>query len=158
MSGTKISALPSATTPLAGTELVPIVQDGETRSVAASDLGGGGGGSGKSRDRRATDDLIRRLLELKARRFEEDEPEDDTAEREAIARAEAEVRAARVAVAEARQAFRRAETAAAEREAAERQRRATVALVSAQAAVAAAEAIAAWRAEEDDEEILLLAI
>lgn len=45
MSGTKISALPSATTPLAGTELVPVVQDGETRAVAASEFGGGGGGA-----------------------------------------------------------------------------------------------------------------
>ena len=36
MADTKISALPSATTPLAGTELIPIVQGGATTKVAAS--------------------------------------------------------------------------------------------------------------------------
>lgn len=36
MADTKISALPSATTPLAGTELLPIVQGGATTKVAAS--------------------------------------------------------------------------------------------------------------------------
>ena len=45
MPDTKISALPAATTPLAGTEQVPIVQSGETRRVAASSLGGGGSGT-----------------------------------------------------------------------------------------------------------------
>lgn len=41
MADTKISALPAATTPLAGTEQLPIVQGGETRRIAASTLGGG---------------------------------------------------------------------------------------------------------------------
>jgi hypothetical protein len=36
MADAKISDLPAATTPLAGTELVPIVQGAETRRVAAS--------------------------------------------------------------------------------------------------------------------------
>ena len=36
MADSKISALPSATTPLAGTELLPIVQGGATKKVAAS--------------------------------------------------------------------------------------------------------------------------
>ena len=40
MADVKISALPAATTPLAGTELVPIVQDGTTKKVAASAMGG----------------------------------------------------------------------------------------------------------------------
>ena len=44
MSDVKISQLPSATTPLAGTELVPLVQGGVTKQVAVSNLGGGGGG------------------------------------------------------------------------------------------------------------------
>jgi len=35
MANQKISQLPSATTPLAGTELVAIVQGGQTRRVAA---------------------------------------------------------------------------------------------------------------------------
>lgn len=35
----KISALPAASTPLAGTELVPIVQSGQTKQVAVSNLG-----------------------------------------------------------------------------------------------------------------------
>jgi len=41
MSNVKISALPSATTPLAGTEQVPIVQSGSTVKVAVSDLTAG---------------------------------------------------------------------------------------------------------------------
>lgn len=40
MADAKISELPSATTPLAGTEVLPIVQGGETRKVPASALGG----------------------------------------------------------------------------------------------------------------------
>ena len=36
MADTKISALPSATTPLAGTELLPVVQAGATKNVPAS--------------------------------------------------------------------------------------------------------------------------
>lgn len=40
MADAKISELPAATTPLAGTELVPIVQSGVTRKVAASEIGG----------------------------------------------------------------------------------------------------------------------
>lgn len=38
----KISALPAATTPLGGTEEIAIVQAGQTRRVAVSELGGGG--------------------------------------------------------------------------------------------------------------------
>lgn len=38
MAGVKISNLPAATTPLAGTELVPVVQGGVTVKVAASNL------------------------------------------------------------------------------------------------------------------------
>jgi len=41
----KISELPSATTPLAGTELAEIVQNGVNKKVATSNFGGGGGGS-----------------------------------------------------------------------------------------------------------------
>ena len=44
MAEVKISELTSATTPLAGTETVPIVQGGVTKQVAVSNLGGGGGG------------------------------------------------------------------------------------------------------------------
>jgi hypothetical protein len=45
MANVKISELPSATTPLAGTETVPIVQGGVTKKVAVSEIGGGGGGN-----------------------------------------------------------------------------------------------------------------
>jgi hypothetical protein len=38
MADTKISALPAATTPLAGTEVLPIVQSGVTEKVAVDDL------------------------------------------------------------------------------------------------------------------------
>lgn len=41
MADVKISALPAATTPLAGTEVLPIVQSGATRRVAVSDLTSG---------------------------------------------------------------------------------------------------------------------
>jgi hypothetical protein len=41
MADTKISALPSSTTPLAGTEVLPIVQSGSTVKVAVSDLTAG---------------------------------------------------------------------------------------------------------------------
>ena len=41
MANTKISALTSATTPLAGTEVLPIVQSGATVKVAVSDLTAG---------------------------------------------------------------------------------------------------------------------
>lgn len=41
MAEVKISELTSATTPLAGTETVPIVQGGVTKKVAVSNLGGG---------------------------------------------------------------------------------------------------------------------
>lgn len=37
----KISELPAATTPLAGTELVEVVQSGVSKSVPVSELGGG---------------------------------------------------------------------------------------------------------------------
>lgn len=40
MAEVKISALTSATTPLAGTEVVPIVQGGVTKKVAVSNFGG----------------------------------------------------------------------------------------------------------------------
>ena len=42
----KISELPAATTPLAGTELVEIVQGGVSKKVATSALNGGGGSAG----------------------------------------------------------------------------------------------------------------
>ena len=38
MADTKISALPSATVPLAGTEVLPIVQSGSTKNVSANGL------------------------------------------------------------------------------------------------------------------------
>jgi hypothetical protein len=41
MADTKISALTAATTPLAGTEVLPIVQSGTTKKVAISDLTSG---------------------------------------------------------------------------------------------------------------------
>jgi uncharacterized protein YqfA (UPF0365 family) len=41
MADTKISALTAATTPLAGTEVLPIVQSGVTKKVAVSDLTAG---------------------------------------------------------------------------------------------------------------------
>lgn len=41
MADTKISALPSATTPLAGTEVLPIVQGGTTDKVSVADLTAG---------------------------------------------------------------------------------------------------------------------
>lgn len=41
MAEVKISDLSSATTPLAGTEVVPIVQGGVTKKVAVSNIGGG---------------------------------------------------------------------------------------------------------------------
>jgi hypothetical protein len=41
MADTKISALTAATTPLAGTEVVPLVQSGTTKKVAVSDLTAG---------------------------------------------------------------------------------------------------------------------
>jgi len=40
----KISELPSASTPLGGTELVEVVQGGVSKKVAVSNIGGGGGG------------------------------------------------------------------------------------------------------------------
>ena len=43
MANTTITALPAATTPLTGTEVVPIVQSGVTKKVAVSAIGGGGG-------------------------------------------------------------------------------------------------------------------
>jgi hypothetical protein len=45
MANTTITGLPAATTPLAGTEVVPIVQGGVTKQVAVSNIGGGGSGS-----------------------------------------------------------------------------------------------------------------
>jgi len=42
MANTTISALPSATTPLSGTEVVPIVQGGVTKKVAVSAVGASG--------------------------------------------------------------------------------------------------------------------
>jgi len=43
MANTTITALPAATTPLTGTEVVPIVQSGVTKKVAVSAIGGGSG-------------------------------------------------------------------------------------------------------------------
>lgn len=49
MANVKISALPSATTPLAGTEVIPLVQGGVTKKVAASAIAtSAGGGSSVS--------------------------------------------------------------------------------------------------------------
>ena len=45
MANKKITELTSATTPLAGTEEIAIVQGGETKKVAVSEVGGGGGSS-----------------------------------------------------------------------------------------------------------------
>jgi hypothetical protein len=45
MANTTITGLPAATTPLAGTEVVPIVQGGVTKQVAVSNIGGGGSGT-----------------------------------------------------------------------------------------------------------------
>lgn len=45
MANTTITGLPAATTPLAGTEVVPIVQGGVTKQVAVSFVGGGGSGT-----------------------------------------------------------------------------------------------------------------
>jgi hypothetical protein len=45
MANTTITALPAATTPLTGTEVVPIVQSGVTKKVAVSAIGGGGSGT-----------------------------------------------------------------------------------------------------------------
>jgi hypothetical protein len=45
MANTTITGLPAATTPLAGTEVVPIVQGGVTKQVAVSYVGGGGSGT-----------------------------------------------------------------------------------------------------------------
>jgi len=45
MANTTITGLPAATTPLAGTEVVPIVQGGVTKQVAVSNIGGSGSGS-----------------------------------------------------------------------------------------------------------------
>lgn len=39
----KFSELPNASTPLAGTEIVALVQDGTSKKVAVSEIGGGGG-------------------------------------------------------------------------------------------------------------------
>lgn len=41
MADVKISQLPASTTPLAGTELVPIVQSGVTKQVIVSAIGNG---------------------------------------------------------------------------------------------------------------------
>lgn len=41
MADVKISELNGATTPLSGTEVVPLVQNGETKKVAVSEIGGG---------------------------------------------------------------------------------------------------------------------
>jgi hypothetical protein len=47
MADKKISELNLATTPLAGTEEIAIVQDGETKRVAVSNVGGGGSSTNK---------------------------------------------------------------------------------------------------------------
>lgn len=46
MANQKISALPEATLPLEGTELVPVVQGGENRRAPASAFGSSNGGGG----------------------------------------------------------------------------------------------------------------
>lgn len=43
LSPVPVSQFPNATTPLSGTELVPIVQNGQTKKVASSQLGAGAG-------------------------------------------------------------------------------------------------------------------
>ena len=48
MADVKISGLPAATTPVAGTEVLPIVQSGATKKVAISDLTSGRSVSGTS--------------------------------------------------------------------------------------------------------------
>lgn len=48
MADTKISALPAATTPLAGTETLPVVQSGTTKKVSVADLTVGRSVSAKS--------------------------------------------------------------------------------------------------------------
>jgi hypothetical protein len=48
MADTKISALPASTTPLAGTEVLPIVQGGVTRQVSVANLTAGRAVSGSS--------------------------------------------------------------------------------------------------------------
>ena len=48
MADTKISALPASTTPLAGTEVLPIVQSGVTKKVSVADLTAGRAISGAS--------------------------------------------------------------------------------------------------------------
>lgn len=48
MADTKISALPASTTPLAGTEVLPIVQSGVTRQVSVANLTAGRAISGSS--------------------------------------------------------------------------------------------------------------
>jgi hypothetical protein len=48
MADTKISALPASTTPLAGTEVLPIVQSGVTRQVSIANLTAGRAISGSS--------------------------------------------------------------------------------------------------------------
>jgi hypothetical protein len=50
MANTTITGLPAATTPLAGTEVVPIVQGGVTKQVAVSNIGGSGSGTVTSVD------------------------------------------------------------------------------------------------------------
>jgi hypothetical protein len=48
MADTKISALPASTTPLAGTEVLPIVQSGATKQVSVANLTAGRAISGSS--------------------------------------------------------------------------------------------------------------
>lgn len=45
MANKKISQLSAATLPLAGTEIIPLVQTGETKNVAISSFAGPSGGS-----------------------------------------------------------------------------------------------------------------
>jgi len=58
MADKKISALTSATTPLAGTEVLPIVQSGATVKVAVSDLTAGRAVSASSLTAFGTGDLV----------------------------------------------------------------------------------------------------
>ena len=58
MANSKISALTSATTPLAGTETVPIVQSGATVKTTVADITGGGGYPGSFTSLTATGNTI----------------------------------------------------------------------------------------------------
>lgn len=130
----------------------------ETAPVSAPSGGGGGGRSGrsKSRERQQTAALLDQLAALKARQKAAPVERDDPEELAALERAEREVVKARRLAREARRVAGEALDAREVVAAQEARRRATVALIEAQAAVAAAEVVAAWRADEEDLAILLV--